>query len=129
MQQVVKLQAAAQIEADVLLSVDSDVVFVRPVTAQTFRRNGRICLYRRDTSVDRELPRHLIWHDVARDLLGVPRAQPPSPDYIQSPNVWDRRTVLAMQARIEEVTGRPLAARLRGQAAHLRVHALRRVRR
>ena len=38
MQQMVKLQAAAQIEADVLLSVDSDVVFVRPVTAETFRR-------------------------------------------------------------------------------------------
>ena len=107
MQQVVKLQVAAQIEADVLLSVDSDVVFVRPVTAETFQQDGRICLYRRDAGVDESLPRHLIWHDVARTLLGVPRAQPPLPDYIQSPNVWDRRTVLAMQARIEQVTGRP----------------------
>ena len=107
MQQVVKLQAAAQIEADVLLSVDSDVVFVRPVTAETFRQDGRICLYRRDAGVDESLPRHVVWHDVARALLGVPPARPPLPDYIQSPNVWDRRTVLAMQARIEEVTGRP----------------------
>lgn len=107
MQQVVKLQAAAQIDADVLLSVDSDVVFVRPVTAETFRRDGRICLYRKDAGVDLRLPRHLIWHDVARTLLGVPRARPPLPDYVQSPNVWDRRTVLALLARIEQVTGRP----------------------
>ena len=107
MQQAAKLQAAAQIEADVLLSVDSDVVFVRPVTAGTFRRNDRICFYRKDAAVDERLPRHLIWHDVARTLLGVPRAQPPLPDYVQSPNVWDRGTVLALQDRIQEVTGRP----------------------
>jgi Family of unknown function (DUF6492) len=106
MQQVVKLQAAAKIEADVLLSVDSDVVFVRPVTAETFRRDGRICLYRKETAVDERLPRHLLWHDVARTLLGVPRARPPLPDYIQSPNIWDRRTVLALQDRIQQITGR-----------------------
>jgi hypothetical protein len=107
MQQAVKIQAAAQIEADVLLTVDSDVVFVRPVTAQTFQRDGRICLYRKEAGVDERLPRHLIWHDVARTLLGVPPARPPLPDYIQSPNVWERHTVLAMQARIEQITGRP----------------------
>ena len=56
MQQAVKLQAAAQIEADVLLTVDSDVVFVRPVTAQTFQRDGRICLYRKEAGVDESLP-------------------------------------------------------------------------
>jgi hypothetical protein len=56
MQQVVKLQVAAQIEADVLLSVDSDVVFVRPATAETFQQDGRICLYRKDAGVDESLP-------------------------------------------------------------------------
>jgi Family of unknown function (DUF6492) len=107
MQQVVKLQAAGQIEADVLLSVDSDVVFARPVTADTFRQDGRICFYRKDAEIDERLPRHLIWHDVARSLLGVPAARPPLPDYVHSPNVWDRRTVLALQERIQQVTGRP----------------------
>lgn len=107
MQQVAKLHAAAQIEADVLLSVDSDVAFVRPVTAQTFRQAGRTCFYRKDGGVHEGLTRHLAWHDVARKLLGVPSARPPLPDYIQSPNFWDRGTILAMRDRIQEVTGQP----------------------
>jgi hypothetical protein len=107
MQQVAKLQAAAQIDADVLVSVDSDVAIVRPVTAETFRQGGRICLYRKDAGVDETLPRHLIWHDVARKLLGLPPARPPLPDYVQSPNIWEPRTIRALQDRIQQVTGRP----------------------
>lgn len=106
-QQAVKLRAASLIEADVLLSVDSDVVFVRPVTTDTFRRDGRICLYRKDASIDSGLPRHLIWHDVARTLLGASPENPPLPDYIHSPNVWDHHIIVAMLKRIEEQTGRP----------------------
>jgi hypothetical protein len=107
MQQVAKLQAAAQIEAEVLLSVDSDVFFVRPVTAETFHQDGRICFYRKDAAVDDGLPRHLLWHKVSRELLGLPAARPPLADYVQSPNVWHRDTVRAMQDRIQQVTGRP----------------------
>ena len=107
MQQVVKLQAAAKIEADTLLMVDSDVLLVRPVTAETFRRHGLLRFYRKDAGVDEHLPRHLIWHDVARNLLGIPHAKAPLPDYVSAFNVWDRRTVLAMRDRIQQVTGRP----------------------
>jgi hypothetical protein len=116
MQQLVKLQAAAQIEADVLLMADSDVLFVRPVTAGTFRPDGRLRFYRKDAGVDERLPRHLIWHDVARGLLGIPPARPPLPDYISALSAWDRDTVLALRDRIQETTSRPwldaLAARL-----------------
>jgi len=107
MQQVVKLQTAAEIEADTLLLVDSDVLFIRPVTTETFRRCGLLRFYRKDAGVDEHLPHHLIWHDVARNLLGIPRAQAPLPDYISAFNVWDRSTVLAMRDRIQQVTGRP----------------------
>jgi hypothetical protein len=108
MQQVVKLCAAAELGADVVLLVDSDVVFVRPVTVDTFREHGRVRLYRSEDAVDEQLPRHLIWHDVARRLLGLPPAGPPPlPDYISSPHAWDRRVVLALRDRVEEVTGRP----------------------
>jgi hypothetical protein len=107
MQQLVKLHAAAELGADVLLLADSDVVFVRPVTAETFRKDGRFCYYRGDNAVDGSMPRHIIWHDVARRLLGLPPAGPPPlPDYISPVNVWDRPTVLALRDRIEEVTGR-----------------------
>jgi hypothetical protein len=107
MQQLVKLQAAVRIEADQLLLVDSDVLFVRPVTADTFVRGGRIRFYRKEAGVDESLPRHLIWHNVARMLLGLPPAgRPPLPDYVSAFNVWDRTTVLAMQERIQSATGR-----------------------
>jgi Family of unknown function (DUF6492) len=107
MQQVVKLQAATQIEADVVLLADSDVHLVRPITAETFRSNGRLRFYRKDRGVTEHLPRHVVWHNVARDLLGIPHACPPFPDYISAFNVWDRRTILALQERIQHVTGRP----------------------
>src|SRR5690349_6797014 len=107
MQQVVKLQAAATIDADTLLLVDSDVIFVRPVTSHTFRRDGLVRFYRKDAAVDASLPRHMVWHDAARNLLGLPHAAAPLPDYVSAFNVWDRCTVLAMRDRIKKVTGRP----------------------
>ena len=106
-QQLVKLHAAANLGTDVLVLADSDVVFVRPVTLETFRRNGLVRFYRADNAVDTHLPRHLIWHQVASRLLGLPPAGPPPlPDYISAFNAWDRKVVLGLRDRIEEVTGR-----------------------
>ena len=75
------------------------------------------------------MPRHLLWHEVARKLLGLPPAGPaPLPDYISAFNVWDRRIVLALRERIEAVDRAALAGRDRVPAARLRVHPLRGVR-
>jgi Family of unknown function (DUF6492) len=107
MQQLIKIQAATQVDADVLLMVDSDVFFVRPFTVERFRRDGRQVFYRRDAAIAESLPRHLVWHDVARNLLGLPPSKPPLPDYITGCyNPWERRKILALQKRIQEVTGR-----------------------
>jgi hypothetical protein len=107
MQQVVKLLSPAYVDADVLLFADSDVLLVKPVDVDTFQRGGRVALYRKDNEVDGDLPRHVRWHDVSRSLLGLPIGTPPFPDYISAFNVWDRRLVLALQDRIQEVTRRP----------------------
>jgi hypothetical protein len=108
MQQVVKLAAASEFDADVLVLADSDVTFVRPITVDTFQRDGGVRFYRADDGVDEEMPRHVVWHDVARRLLGLPPGGPPPlPDYISAMTPWDRRVVLAMRDRIEHVTGRP----------------------
>lgn len=106
MQQLVKLRASLELGADVLVLADSDVVLMRPVTADTFRQDGRVRFYRRRGAVDEQLPRHLLWHDVACRLLGLPSAaSPPLPDYISAFNVWERRLVLALRDRIERVNG------------------------
>ena len=108
MQQIVKLAVAAELGADLVVLADSDVVLVRPVAVDTFKEDdGRVRFYRSDGAVHEGLPRHLIWHKVARRLLGLPPAGPPPlPDYISAFNVWERRLVLALRDRIEQVTGR-----------------------
>ena len=108
MQQLVKLHAAAELDVDLLVLADSDVVFVRPVSADTFREGRRVRYYRRADAVHAGMPRHVLWHDVARRLLGLPAADPPPlPDYISPLNAWDRGVVQALRDRIERVTGRP----------------------
>jgi hypothetical protein len=38
----------------------------------------------RPNQIDKQLRRHMIWHRVARELLGLPATEPPYPDYISS---------------------------------------------
>jgi hypothetical protein len=106
-QQALKLAAAAQLDADVVLVADSDVVLVRPVRAGRFVVDGRRCLYREEKGVTADMERHVIWHQVARDLFGLPPSPPPPlPDYVSSFNFWDPAVVRAIQRRISETTGR-----------------------
>ena len=107
MQQAVKIAAAATVDADVILIADSDAVLVRPTTAERLRVDGRPALYRAPYAIHGGMHRHLLWHQAARDLLGLPPApRPPLPDYVSAIGVWDPPLVRAMQRRITEVTGR-----------------------
>ncbi|HEY2671502.1 MAG TPA: DUF6492 family protein [Rugosimonospora sp.] len=106
-QQAIKIAAAAQADADVVLVADSDVVLVRPVRAERFATGGRRLIFREDNGVNAGMERHLIWHRVARELFGLPPAPaPPLPDYVSSFNFWDPSAIRAMQQRIQETTGR-----------------------
>lgn len=106
LQQIIKLAAASQSADEVVLLVDSDIVFVRPFTAQTYLRNGVVRLYRKPEEVDDRLPRHVLWHRTARRLLGLPAADPPYPDYVSSVLAWDPALVRRLLARVSETTGR-----------------------
>lgn len=105
MQQLLKMEACRQIEADALLVVDSDVLLVRPVSSSIVCPGGRTRFYSRPGAVDTRLPLHMQWHAVARELLGLPPASFPAPDYVSSFNIWDRQVLRALLARIEAVTG------------------------
>src|SRR5258708_11458358 len=69
MQQILKLAAATRLDADILLLVDSDVQFARPITFDTFVQNGRLRQYRSDATVDAEPHRHVALHKNAREVL------------------------------------------------------------
>jgi hypothetical protein len=107
MQQVVKLGAATQIDDDVLLFVDSDIEFVRPVSVKSYQQDDRLPLYRKPDAIGYSMSRHVMWHETARRLLDLPPTSPPLPDYIAAMNAWDRGTALALLDRISEVSGRP----------------------
>jgi hypothetical protein len=115
LQQVVKLAAVAASEADVVLLVDSDVEFVRPVTIETFVRDGVVRFYRKPHDIDEKLPRHIAWHRTARALLGLPAVEPPYNDYISSPLACDPAIVRQMLARVTATTGRPWTTAIAAQ--------------
>jgi Family of unknown function (DUF6492) len=107
LQQLVKLAIAEQAQERVVVMADSDLVFVRPVTVDTFAPGGRVRLYRKDNGVDGSMSRHVRWHAVGRKLLGLPAALPPPlPDYVSGLNSWDRDAVKRMLRRVENVSGR-----------------------
>jgi Family of unknown function (DUF6492) len=114
-QQVIKLAAIAASGDDVVLVADSDVEFVRPFRAEMFVRDGAVRFFRNPDQIDKRLSRHMTWHRVARELLGLPPAQPPYPDYISSPLAWDPVIVRQMLTRVAAVTGRPWPSAIAGQ--------------
>ncbi len=109
MQQAIKIAVTARLDAKVVLLADSDVVLVREPTLDRFvAGDGRLRLWRTVDGVHDGMPDHVRWHAVARELLGLPpRPELPLPDYISPLCYWDPRIVQAMQARIEQTTGRP----------------------
>jgi hypothetical protein len=106
-QQVIKLAAIMASEADAVLVVDSDVEFVRTFSAETFVRDGVVRFFCKPNEIGKRLSRHMTWHRVARELLGLAPSEPPYPDYISSPLAWDPKLVGRMLARVESLTGRP----------------------
>jgi hypothetical protein len=114
-QQIVKLAAAARLDADVVLLVDSDIGFIRPFGVDRFVRDGVARFYRKPDEIDDRLPRHVLWHRAARALLGLPPGQPPLPDYICWPAPWDPKVVRLLLQRVEQVTGRPWATAVGAQ--------------
>ena len=104
-QQAIKIAAAAQLDADVVLIADSDIVLVRPVTAARFRTDGRRSLHRVEKGVTVDMERHVVWHRTARRLFGLPPQSLPLPDYVSSFNFWEPAAVGAMQRRISDTVG------------------------
>lgn len=108
-QQVVKLEAAARSTSDMVVMVDSDIVFVQDFGVDTFRTaEGQPEFYRAAGAIDASLPRHVIWHDVARRLLGLPPHDGlPLDDYVCCPCGWEPAVVRAMLAEVEQRAGAP----------------------
>jgi Family of unknown function (DUF6492) len=107
LQQLVKLAVAKSLSADVVLHADSDVVLLRPFSADAVvDGGGRVRLFERPDYVDETLPNHIRWHRSAEKLLDVGQADIPMPDYISTLVPWKRRNALALLDHVERTTGR-----------------------
>ena len=108
LQQVVKLTAAGESGADVVLTADSDVTMIRSFGADDFiDANGAVRFYRRPGGIGPHLIRHVRWHAVADRLLRTPAGRvDPTTDYISSPLAWSPVIIREMAERITRSTGK-----------------------
>lgn len=102
MQQLLKVEAAQRSTRDVILHVDSDVVFVRPMAEDSLFEGDRARLKRVPAST--RPATHFAWHQVALQLLGLPE-QDFCADYIDNLVTWRPATVRLLTAHVERTTG------------------------
>lgn len=99
-QQVVKLNAPALTDAEYVLTLDPDVLAVRPITRSSLIPGGRALLQPESRSV------HPQWWQDSADLLDVP-ADLTAPGMGVTPALLSREVLLALHARLSECAGRP----------------------
>src|SRR4051812_16515669 len=107
-QQLMKIAATAEIDARAVLIIDSDAVLLREPKVEELYEDDRLRFFREDNAVTADMKRHVLWHGVARRLLGLPTtACAPLPDYVSPICLWDPAVVRAMMEHIAARTGRP----------------------
>jgi hypothetical protein len=102
-QQLVKLSVAEHVDADTLVFVDSDVLFVRDFEPASLARDGRTRMFRAPGAA--QLETHFRWHRSAARLLGIAERDYFGADYIGDIITWRRDHVRALHRRIETATG------------------------
>lgn len=116
LQQILKLSAATRFDADAVVIIDSDVVLIRPMPAETFFRGESVRFYELAGAVTPDMPRHFAWTRTAHELLGIPWNKESSfSDFVGGIVCWDPAVVSACLHRIEEVAGTSWAAALSGK--------------
>lgn len=99
LQQIVKLAAGFQIDKDVLIYVDSDLSFIRPLNLQTLVRGDRVRLFRAEQ--DRPIEE---WDLATAKLLGLPPQK--FPNYLHGIVTWRHDNVVKLFQHLEAVSGR-----------------------
>lgn len=102
-QQIMKIAATRQAQTSIVIHVDSDNAFVRPLSGSHLVQNGRTRLYRDPQMVEQS--GHRQWHCAAGQLLGLPQQDFYDGEYIDQLVVWRRDVLAGMIEEIEKHTG------------------------
>lgn len=100
-QQIMKIAAATKAETDIVVHVDSDNAFIRPLRMEHLAQGGRARLYRHPEMVARGS--HRLWHEAAGRLLGLEPSDFHGAEYIDQLVVWRRDVAQGLTARIAEI--------------------------
>ena len=115
-QQLRRIAMAATMPEAVLISCDSDVVFLKPFDAASLQHDGAVEFHRIPHAFaalpEPALGEHRAWARKAGDLLGLPRGVDNDTGYIATLIAWRTDTAREMVARIEAVGQRPYMASL-----------------
>ena len=102
-QQIVKLSAPELTQDEHLVFIDSDVALVRPFEWRHLTRDGAVRLHEHGRGTHHDT--HRRWRDAAIALTGGPPECGMPTNYIGHLIGWRRSNLVALQARIEAVTG------------------------
>lgn len=107
-QQLRKLLVARHIPEQILVMADSDSVFVRAFSVDTFLHADDVRLQvipGAITANRTDLKKHVSWTRLAHRLLGLSAPDFPADDFVQNLVSWRRDHVLAMLDHIEHLSG------------------------
>ena len=104
-QQLVKLSFSASASEKALVLIDSDALFIKPLSADQIIRGNRVRLYRSPAGT--AAPRHSQWRKTACRVLGLPMQDFDGADYISTAVTWSPEVAKALLARITQQTRLP----------------------
>ncbi len=106
LQQLAKLAICRELDCDVVVHADSDVTLVKPFRPSAIVDDeGRVRLYRIPGQIDSGLPGHVQWHRTAEELLGLPPAATPLPEFITHLVSWKRANAVALLDYLDDRHG------------------------
>lgn len=120
-QQLRRIALAASMPEEVMISCDSDLVFVKPFDVSRLWKDAAVSFYRSPGAMAHVLTElvadHVAWARKAAALLGIRGRGETDVGYIATLIAWRTDTVRRMIERIESVSGRSWIAALAGTRA------------
>ena len=105
LQQIVKLSVVNAISEEVLLFVDSDVLFTVPYDPRSAERAGKVPLFV-ETGRAGIVSFSDEWHGKVSELLGLPVEKDYDTNFVGNVICWRRENVLKLHQRVAEIAGK-----------------------
>ena len=105
-QQFAKIATAQLVPETLACVLDSDIVFFRPYQLSAIGQANATPLFIRPREIAAAAREHASWVRSSHRLLGLDEPLFPADDFIGHIIFWNQRTVRAMTARLEKVSGR-----------------------